>query len=106
MMIGGGMTKTLIDALVSILKVVFSDESDVYLFRGFAAEFQEMIPGNHPRCLPDGNTHLSQNGGIETLSLHVEGHFVDAGQVFALNDTFQIDIAETSHFLSEVVVEM
>ena len=100
------MRQTLADALVGILQVVLAHQADVYLVGSRVTQFEEAVPRSQPRCLAHGNTHLAQDGGIESLSLHVHRHFVDAGQVFALYDALQINIAETCHFHPEVVVEM
>ena len=94
------------DALVSILQVVFAHEGHVHLTGGILLFLQEVVPGSHCGSLAHGNADFPEDGGVEPLPLHIHGHLVDAGQVLALHDALEIDIAERGHLHPQGVVEM
>ena len=104
--IGTGLRQTLADALVGILQVVFADKTDVDLLRGLLASFEEGFPGSQRRRLADRLTDLLQDGGVQSLVLHVDRHLIDARQVLTLDDTVEVDITEGSDLLADGVVEM
>ena len=101
-----GKVQTLPDTLVRILQVVFSNQSDVHFLRGMTLFVEKRMPCVHGRCLSYGDMHLAQNSGIETLTLHADGHLVDAGHILTLYDTFQINIAERGYLHAQGVVEV
>ena len=74
-----GLIQTLANAFVGVLQVVFSHESDVYLFGGFATKFEKTFPGAQCWLFADGLIHLFKNSRIQTLILHSHRSFVDAG---------------------------
>ena len=98
--------QALANTLVSILQVVFSYQSDVYLVGGMALLVKEIAPGLHGRCLAYGDTNLTHNGCVQSLVLHVHGHLVNAGQVLALHHALQIHVAERCHLHAHAVVKM
>ena len=104
--VDAGKVQTLPDTLVRILQVVFPNQSDVYFLRGMTLFVEKRMPCVHGRCLSYWDMHLAQDSGIETLTLHTDGHFVDAGHILTLYDTFQINIAERGYFHAQGVVEV
>ena len=94
------------DALVGVLEIVFPDQPHVNLLGGGALEFQKPMPSLHLGLFSHRYTKLPQQGCIESLVLHVDRHFVDAGEVFALDHTFEIHIAECGHLLADAVGEV
>ena len=65
-----------------------------------------MVPCLHVGSFAHRYTEFAQNGGIQSLALHVDRHFVNAGQVFALDHALQVHIAEGGHFLTDTVGEV
>ena len=106
MMVCGSVRETLADGLVSILQIVFSYETDIHHFGGRIAQFEEVKPRTELRSLADRDSHLAQNSAVKSLTLHIDRHLIDAWKVLALDDAFQIYIAETSHFHPHIVVQM
>ena len=101
-----GLRETLADALVGILQVVLSDESDLHLLRGLLPAVEEILPRSQCRTLANFHSELLQDGLVQSLVLHVDGHLVDAGQVFALYDAVLLDVAEACHLLQDVLAQM
>ena len=106
MMVCGSVRETLADGLVSVLQIVFSYETDIHHFGGRIAQFEEVKPRTELRSLADRDSHLAQNSAVKSLTLHIDRHLIDAWKVLALDDAFQIYIAETSHFHPHIVVQM
>ena len=52
------------------------------------------------------NAHLLEDCRVESLILHIDGHFIDGRQVFALYDAVEVDVAEGCHFLEYSVSEV
>ena len=101
-----GQVQTLANTLVSILQVVFSYQSDVYLVGGTALLVKEVAPGLHGRCLAYGDTNRTHNGSVKSLVLHVHRHLVNAGQVLALHHALQVHVAERCHLHAHAVVQV
>ena len=101
-----GEVKALTDTFVSVLQVVLSYKCHMHLLGGVTLLFKEVVPRLHSRCLTYWDTNLSQDGGIETLPLHVDGHFVNRGHVFTLHHAFQIDITKRCHLHAQGIVEV
>ena len=98
--------QALANALISILQVVFSYQSDVYLLGGMALLVEKIAPGLHGRCLAYGDTNLTHNGSIKSLVLHVHGYLVDAGQILALHHALKVNVAERCHLHAHAVIQM
>ena len=79
------MREALADALVGILQVVLSNETDVYHLCSLVSAVEESSPRTQRWCLADRLAHLAEDGGVEALVLHVYRHLVDARKVFALD---------------------
>ena len=86
--------KTLADALICILQVVFPDQSDMYLVLGIALLGKEVVPGFHGRCLTDRDSNLSHDGSIQSLVLHVYRYLIDAWHILALYHTFKVNVTK------------
>ena len=99
------MGKAFEDAFVGILQIIFADQSDLNDFGGLLASFKEVAPWSKFGCRGRFDAHPFQADGIKALMLHVDGHFVDAGQVLALDDGLHADIAEVRHLGSQFVVQ-
>ena len=106
MVVGGGVREALVDTLVGILQVVLAHKPDVHHLRGRAAQFEEVTPRTEFGRFAYGQAHLSHDGAVQALPLHIDGHLVDAGQVLALDDAFQVHVAESRHLHTHVVVEV
>ena len=98
--------QALANTLVSILQVVFTYQTDMYLLLGITLLVEEVVPGLHRRCLAHGDTNLTHDGCVKSLVLHVHGHLVNAGQVLALHHALQIHVAERCHLHAHAVVKM
>ena len=99
------MSEAFNDAFVGILQVIFADQSNLYDFGGLFASFQEVAPRSEFGCGSRFDAHLLEADGIKSLMLHVDGNFVDAGQVLALDDGFYADVAEVRHLGTQFVVQ-
>ena len=104
--VGGGVREALVDTLVGILQVVLAHKADAHHLRGRAAQFEEVTPRTKFGRLAHGQPHLAHDGTVQALPLHIDGHLVDAGQVLALDDAFQVHVAESRHLHAHVVVEV
>ena len=100
------MREALTDALVGILQVVLAHETDVDSLCRPVAAVEERLPRTECRSLADRLTHLAEDGGVETLVLHVDRHLVDAREVFALNHAVEIDITEACHLLQDALLQV
>ena len=98
--------QALANALVGILQVVLTYQSDVYLACGVALLGQEGVPALHGWCLAHGYTYLTHDGSVESLLLHAHWHLVDAWHILALHHALQVDVAERCHLHSHRVVQM
>ena len=98
--------QALANALVGILQVVFSYQSDVYLLLGVTLLVEECVPSLHRRCLAHGYTYLTHNGSVQTLLLHAHWHLVDAWHILALHHALQVNVAERCHLHAHTVVQM
>ena len=67
---------------------------------------EELVPGFHLGGLAYGDAYLAQDGGIETLALHIHGHLIDAGYILALHHTFEVNVAEGGDLQAQMVVEV
>ena len=98
--------KTLADALVGILKVVFPDKTDSdSTVRRFHFR-KECPPRAHPRNLTGRHTCLAQDGLVKSLTEHVGRHLIDARKVFALKDAVDVNVTEGCDFLQKIVLQM
>ena len=104
--VGAGMRETLADALVGILQVVLSYETDVYHLGSLVSAVEESSPRTQRRLLSDRLAHFAEDGGVEALVLHVDRYLVDARKVFALNHAVEIYVTEASHLLQDSLFEM
>ena len=98
--------QALADTLVGILQVVLAHQADVYLAFGMPLAVQKIVPRLHGQRLADRQTRLAQDGRIQSLFQHTDGHLVDAGHVLAQDDAVQIHIAERGHLHPHLVVQM
>ena len=104
--VGAGMREALADALVGILQVVFSYETDVHRLGGLVSAVEESFPWTQRRLLADRLAHLAENGGVKALVLHVYRYLVDARKVFALDYAVEIYVTEACHLLQDSLIEM
>ena len=93
------------DTFVGVLQVIFADQSDLYDFGCLFASFQKVAPRSEFGRRSRFDAHLLEADGIKSLMLHVDGHFVDAGQVLALDDSLYTDVAEVCHLGSQFVAQ-
>ena len=68
---------------------------------GFVTAFEESAPRSQSRSVADGKSHFLQNGNVQSLALHQDGHLVDGRRVDALHHGIFVHIAEQSHFLAQ-----
>ena len=88
------LDKSLAYALVRILKVVFAHKSYSDALRCVLVPRNEVPPRLQLRHRPNFEPDFAQYGGIQSLSLHIQRHFVDGWQVLALYHAILLDIAE------------
>ena len=88
------LDKSLPYALVGILKVVFAYKSYSDALRCILVSRNEVPPRLHLQHRPNFEADFAEYGGIQSLSLHVQRHFVDGWQVLALYHAVLLDIAE------------
>ena len=98
--------QALANALVGILQVVLAHQPDVNLAGGVALLFKERMPGSHRRRLAHRDSNLAHDGSIESLALHTDWHFVDAGHVLTLNDALQVYITERCHLHAHCIIKV
>ena len=103
--VSAGVGKTFKDTLVGVLQVVLADEGDVDDFGGLLAAFEEVAPRTEFGSRANSCTHLFQTDGVEALMLHADGHFIDTGQVLALDDGFDIDVTEVGDLGAQIVTQ-
>ena len=104
--VGAGVRKTFSNTLVGILKVVFTNETDVDNFCSLFATLEEFFPWTKCRSWANRFTGLTKNGYVKTLILHVYWYFVDARKVLALNDTVEINVTECCDFLANAIAKV
>ena len=104
--VDAGEVEAFADGFVGVLQVVLADECHVYFAGGSVLFVEKVVPWLHGWCLAYRNAYFAEDGGIESLALHVDGHFVDAGHVFALHHTLEVNIAEGGNFHAQGVVEV
>ena len=73
---------------------------------GIALLVEEIVPRLHGRSFAHRDANLAHDGCIESLTLHADGHLVDAGHIFALHHTFKVHVAEGGHFHAHSIVEV
>ena len=93
-------------AFVSILQIILTHKSNVYLPGGITLLGKESAPRFHCRCLTDWNARLAHYGSIQSLALHAYRYLVYTRHILALHYTFQVYVAERRHFHTNVVVQM
>ena len=106
--VGAGLREGFADGLVGVLQVVFAHQGDVQcrFLLGLVASFQERTPRAQSRGVAHGQSHLLQDGGIQLLCLHQDGHLVDGGGVNALHHGILVHVAELGHLLAQVGVQL
>ena len=84
------------DGFVGILQVVLTHQGNVEWRSAFClvAAFQEGTPRAKSRSVAYWKIHFAQDGGVELLSLHQDGYFVDSGGINALYYSLFIHVAE------------
>ena len=100
------MREALADALVGILQVVLSNETDVHHLGSLVSAVEESFPWTQCRLLADRLSHLAEDGGVEALVLHVDRYLVDARKVFALDYAVDVYVTEACHLLQDSLFEM
>ncbi len=104
--VGACQGKTLPDTLVSVLKVVFPHQAHAHFCPGCLLEFQKMMPRLHVGSFAHRHAEFAQDGGIQSLALHVDRHLIDARQILALHHALKVHIAERGHFLAYAIGEV
>ena len=104
--VGAGLGECFQNALIGILKVIFSDQTDVHFFRGFVATVEEGAPGTESRSFSDGHVKFAENRGVESLLLHSQGHFIDGRHVQALHNGIGGDVAEVGNLSAKSGVQI
>ena len=106
--VGTRLRQGFADGLVGVLQVVLAHQCDVYRFGTFrfVTTFQEAAPRTEARRVAYGKSHLLQDGSVQLLLLHQDGHFVDSRRIDALHHGFHIHVAELGHLLAEVQVQL
>ena len=103
-----GDVEALPDALVGVLEIVFAHET----YRDTVRQGL-LLPDE---VLPDGErldvfrlllqAELFQDAGVQPLPVHVQRHFVDAGQVFALDHAVLGHVAEGGDLVQKSPLQM
>ena len=106
--VGSRMGKALQNALVGILQVVFAYKTDIDDGLCLLAAVEKVKPRSEVGCLARIQSHLLETDGVEALAPHVDRHFVDAGQVLALDNRIHLHVAEVGNlppkFIAQVVL--
>ena len=106
LVIGACMCQTFEDAFIGILQIVLTHKPNPYHLRSMFPTLQKRLPRCHFRSLLLRHSHLLQNHRIQALPHHVHRHFVDAGQVLALNHSLHIDVAKVRHLAAYIIVQV
>ncbi len=78
----------------------------MHLFCRFVAAIEETAPRSECGSFAHDLASFLQYGNIKSLTLHSHRHFVYARQVFTLDYTLTVNIAEIGHLAQNTVVKM
>ena len=104
--IGSGMSQRFENTLVSVLQIVFTNQSDVDNFCSLVATLQERTPWTQSRSFSDWHIHLAQDDLVQFLSLHAERYFVDGRHIQTLDDCIFVYITEMSNFFTQSRIQV
>ena len=105
--VNAGNLEALRDTLICILKVVFSDETDMEFLCGRAPHLNELMPFvvvfGYRKVIDVLIAGKLENLNGEFLLMHLQWKCVDAWYVRAMEHVFRLDIAEVCHFTAQAV---
>ena len=96
-----GLLECLDDRLVSVLQIVFTDETDVQLLCGVGATVEERTPRTETGRFAHGQSQFLEDHAVDTLVLHANRYLVNRGHVGALEHCVGANVAEVGHFLTK-----
>ena len=96
-----GLLECLDDRLVSVLQIVFTDETDVQLLCGVGATVEERTPRAETGRFAHGQSQFLEDHAVDTLILHANRYLVNRGHVGALEHCVGANVAEVGHFLAK-----
>ena len=98
-----GMDEGFLYALVGVLQLdILSDEGDVHLLLRVVDLVEEAAEGAEVWLGKAVQAQMGENHVVEMFLLHVEGNYVDAGSIDALDHVAGLHVAEESDLLSHV----
>lgn len=102
--IGPGLRQTFQNTLISILKVIFADKTDVYNLGCLVSALKERAPWAKGRGFTYWLTHFPQDCLVEFLFLHTYRNLVYRWHVYALNNGIEINVTEIRNLFAYAVI--